>query len=311
MTSPGGKADRAGVPALLSSWFGDAPFPAYLLGGDGSGLCDLVAELWMRRFREQGIAAELTRLTPADMERETPEAAWRTPSFFVRFRVFLLPDLGELKKAVRDRIVAYLSAPEPSVVLVIPSTDRAATRSFSAVPAVRTAVLREDQAASVLARFIVSTAEGAGKELPEDAAAFLVRWVGLDYARIREETEKLLSFGADRKEIGEDEVRKVCVARGAIDPFALGEKLVIGDGKGCITLLRRFAAAAEPGDYHALLGAIAWIVRKRLAGQGKGLAAGRGGEILAALSRIDRGMKGESGLSPEQLFEIGLLQLLA
>jgi hypothetical protein len=40
------------------------------------------------------------------------------------------------------------------------------------------------------------------------------------------------------------------------------------------------------------------------------LSTRRGGEILAALSGIDRGMKGESRLSPEQQFEIRLLKLL-
>ncbi|MBI5420398.1 MAG: hypothetical protein HZA60_09935 [Deltaproteobacteria bacterium] len=311
MNPPGGHGGQAGVPPLLRSWFGDAPSPAYLLGGDGAGLADLVAELWMRRFGEQGIAADLTRWTPADLERESLEAVWRTPSFFVRYRLFILPDLGDLKKGVRDGILAYLSAPDPTVVLVLPSTDRGATRSFSSVPAVRSAVLREEQAASVLAQFTVSVASGAGKELSEDAAAFLVRWVGLDYSRIREEMEKLLSFGADRKEIGEEEIRQVCVAGGAIDPFALAEKLVREDKRGCITLFRQFAAGAESADYHALVGAVAWVVRKRLAGQGTGLSPRRGGEILTAMSWIDRGMKGESRLSPEQLFEIRLLKLLA
>jgi hypothetical protein len=75
-------------------------------------------------------------------------------------------------------------------------------------------------------------------------------------------------------------------------------------------LFRRFAAGAEAADYHGLVGAIAWFVRRRLADKRTALAPRRGGEILAALSRIDRGMKGESRLSPEQLFEIHLLKLL-
>jgi hypothetical protein len=42
-----------------------------------------------------------------------------------------------------------------------------------------------------------------------------------------------------------------------------------------------------------------------------GLSPLRGGEILSALSDIDRAIKGESRLSPEQFFEIRLLKLLA
>jgi hypothetical protein len=46
-------------------------------------------------------------------------------------------------------------------------------------------------------------------------------------------------------------------------------------------------------------------------GRGGPFTAERGAEILQALSRIDRGLKGGSGLTPEQVFEIHLLKLLA
>ena len=298
------------VPPLFQAWLSGSPAPAYLLSGDGTGLADLLAELWLARFRAEGTTAEITRWTPADIERESPDAAFRTPSFFFRFRMFVLPDLGDLKKGPRDALLAYLGAPDPSVILVLPCSDKAATRTFSAVSGVRSAAPREDQVVSTLARTAASRIREAGKELSEDAAAFLVRWVGMDFARVKEELGKLLSYSADRREIGEEEIRTVCIAGGEVDPFRLAEKLVRKDKQGCLTMFRQFAAGAEAADYHGLLGAIAWVVRRRLADKGAALSPRRGGEILTALSRIDRGMKGESRLSPEQLFEIQLLKLL-
>lgn len=301
---------RDSVPPLFAPWLSTAPAPAYLLSGVGAGLADLVAELWLDRFRTEGIPAELTRWTPADMDRESLEVVFRTPSFFCRYRVFVLPDLADLKKGARDTLLAYLGTPDPSVLLVLPCTDWAAARAFSQVPGLRSVAPREEQAVSTLARTAVARIRGAGKELSEDAAVFLVRWVGMDFARVTEELGKLLSFSSDRYEIGEEEIRTVCIAGGAVDPFRLAEKLVRMDKKGCVTLFRRFAAGAEAADYHGLVGAVAWFVRRRLADKGAALTARRGGEILAALSRIDRGMKGESRLSPEQQFEIRLLKLL-
>ncbi len=122
---PGHFVKRIPVPSVFRQWLSGAPAPAYLLSGDGTGLADLVAELWMERFREEGATAELARWTAADLERESPEVTWRTPSFFCRFRVFALHDLGELKKAFRDGIVAYLGSPDPSVLLILPCSDRA------------------------------------------------------------------------------------------------------------------------------------------------------------------------------------------
>lgn len=298
------------VPPLFAPWFSGPFAPAYLLAGAGAGLADLVAELWMERFRAEGATAELTRWTAADMEREPLEAIFRTPSFFCRYRVFVLPDLGELKKGPRNSLLLYLGAPEPSVVLVLPCSDRAAARAFSAIPGMRSASPREEQVVSTLARVAVARIREAGKELGEDAAAFLVRWVGMDVPRLNEELRKLLAFSGDRKEIGEEEIRAVCIAGGAVDPFRLAENLVRKEGKECLALFRRFAAGAEAADYHGLVGAIAWFVRRRLADRAAPLSPRRGGEILAALSRIDRGMKGESRLSPEQQFEISLLKLL-
>ena len=98
-----------------------------------------------------------------------------------------------------------------------------------------------------------------------------------------------------------------------MDPWKLAEALVRKDGKACLALFRRFAAAAEPDDYHKLNGAVAWFLRSRI--QGKGSAGGvtprRAAEIFRTLSRIDREMKGESRLSPGQVYEIRLLSLLS
>ena len=298
------------VPPLFAPWFSGPPASAHLLAGDGAGLAGLLAELWIERLRAGGETAEVTRWTLEDMERESPDAGLRATSLFCRYRVFVAPDLGELRKEARNSLLAYLRTPEPSTLLVLPCSDRAAARTFSAVPGVRSASPREEQAVSTLAWAAVTRIREAGKELSEDAAAFLVRWVGIDFARLKEELGKLLAYCADRKEIGEEEIRTVCIAAGVVDPFRLAETLVRRDGKGCLTLFRRFAAGAEASDYHGLAGAIAWFVRRRLAERGSSLSTRRGGEILAELSRVDRGMKGESRLSPEQQFEMLLLRLL-
>ncbi len=305
------------LPPLFRQWLTGDPSPAYLLAGEGAGLADLLGELLHARFRDEGAAADLRLMTVADLERESPSIEWRTPSFFVSRRVFVLPDVEEIRKAARKELLSYLGAPEPSVTLVLPCSDRNGLKSFSALPGVRSASPREDQVVSVLARYAVAMVAGAGKELADDAAEFLARWVGTDFSRVKAETRKLLSFAGERNVIGEEDIRAVCVSGGEVNPFLLAEALFLGKGPECIAMFRKFARGADSSDYHGLVGAVAWGARKRMAGGGFGQRAGpalsaeRGGAILTALSRIDRGLKGESGLSPEQMFEIHLLKLLA
>jgi DNA polymerase III delta subunit len=284
----------------------------------------MLAEGLVSRFREQGDTAELVHWSVVDLERESPAGTWRSPSFFFRWRVFLLADAGEWKKAPRKEILSYLEFPEPSVLLVVPCSDRKIRSLFASVRGIRSSSPGEEDVVAAMAEFAVSLAAGEGKTLSGDAAVFLARWVGSDFPRFRSEMGKLLAFGQAKGEIGEDEIREVCIAGGMVDPFQLADDLMARDRKSCLEKFRRFAAGAETGDYHALVGAIAWSVRRRLAGdakqgKGKGMRPGRkgapysaamGARILTAMSRIDRNMKGGSGLTPEQVFEIGLLKLL-
>lgn len=312
------------LPSLFRSWLMGDPAPAYVLGGEGARLSEMLAEGMVSRLRKAGETAEIVSWSAVDLERESPAVAWRSPSFFFRWRIFLLPDAGEWKQGPRKEILAYLESPDPSVLLVIPCSERKALKGFASVRGIRSSSLGEEDVVAAMADFAVSRAAEAGKKLPEEAAVFLARWVGVDYPRIKAEVGKLLSFAATRVEIGEEEIREVCVAGGAVDPFRLADALISRDTVRCIEGFRRFAASADSWDFHALVGAIAWSVRRKLVwaaqpGQGSGVrpfgkrvsfTAAKGMEILVALSRIDRGLKGGSGLTSEQVFEIELLKLL-
>lgn len=299
------------LPGLFRPWLAQPPAPAYLLSGAGAGLCGLLGDLWRARLAAEGVKAELVRWTVPDMERAPFVPTWRTPSFFVRVRIDVLPDLGEMKKRMRDEVAAYLAAPDPGVVLVIPSSDRGASRAFAAIPSVRSLSPREEDVVAALAEALVAMAREAGARLSREAVSFLVRWVGADYERLKEETAKLAAAAGARGEIGEAAIRSLSIARGGADPFLLAEALLRGDAATGLSLFRSFAAAADSQDYHALLGAIAWKARRHFAGRADRASASRAEKVFAALSRIDRGMKGESRLSPERVFEIGLLKLLA
>ncbi len=300
-------------PSIFRDWLTRDPAPAYLLYGDGAGLSGLLAKAWKRKLRAGGIPFELHRWTLEDFGRESPTAAWRSPSFFSRMRIFLLPDLAEMKKAQRDEVVAYLGSPEPSAMLILHGTDFRQARTFSGSPNLLSEAPREDRAAEALAHHAVDAASESSVELSRESALFLARWVALSFEALDTEVSKVVAFAAGRGEVTAEDIRSLCVSREAVDPFRFAELLVRKDRPECISLFRRFASTAEPEDYHKLNGAIAWFLRNRLQGRpgGGGVTPRRAAEIFAGLSRIDREMKGESRLSPGQVFEIRLLSLLA
>ncbi|HEX9204713.1 MAG TPA: hypothetical protein VF853_02175 [Candidatus Deferrimicrobiaceae bacterium] len=297
---------------FFRSWLGTVPAPAYLLYGDGAGLAGCLVHAWEKRLREEGVNAEVHHWTVADMERDSPETAWRSPSFFARVRIFVLPDLAELKKGHRETIRAYLGTPEPSATLVLHGTDFRQAQGFSRAPNLLSAAPREQQAVDALAEYAVAIAREAGASLPRESASFLARWVGVSFELLDAEVGKLLAYAGARKEITEEDIRAVCVSRGEVDPFRMADALVRKDGPACLALLRRFAATADAEDYHRLNGAMAWYLRGCVEGRGRGapVTPGRAAALFRTLSRIDREMKGESRLSPGQVFEIRLLSAL-
>jgi len=300
-------------PPIFRAWLSRDPAPAYLLYGDGAGLAGLLARTWEGRLRGEGVPIESFRWTLEDLSRESPTAAWRSPSFFSRRRIFTLPDLAEMKKAHRDEIKAYLESPEPSATLILHGTDYRQAKTFAGARNLLSDAPREEKAVEALARHAVAAAAEGGAKLTRESALFLARWVGASFDALDAEIGKVLAFAAGRGEVTEEDIRAMCVSRGAVDPFRLAETLVRKDGKACLALFRRFAAGADPDDYHKLNGAVAWFLRSRIQGKGGsgGVTPRRAAEIFRVLSRIDREMKGESRLSPGQVYEIRLLSLLS
>jgi DNA polymerase III delta subunit len=302
----------ADIPPIFREWLTRDPAPAYFLYGEGAGLAGLLARAWESKLRGEGVPIESCRWTLEDLARESPTAIWRSPSFFSRVRIFTLPDLAEMKKAHRDEIKAYLESPEPSAMLILHGSDFRQARTFSGTRNLLSDAPREEKAVEALARHAVASVAETGVRLAREAAIFLARWVGTSFDALDVEVGKVMAFAAGRGEVVEEDIRAVCVSRGTVDPFRLAELLVRKDREACLALFRRFALDAQPDDYHKLNGAVAWFLRNRI--QGKGSAGGvtpkRAAEIFNVLSRIDREMKGESRLSPGQVYEIRLLSLL-
>jgi len=303
----------ASTPTVFRAWIGKEPAPAYLLYGDGAGLAGCLVHAWEGRLRAGGVSFETHHWTPADLDRESPGAVWRSPSFFARVRIFVLPDLAEMKKVHREAIREYLEAPEPSATLVLHGTDFRQAQGFARVPNLLSAAPREQQAVDALADYAVGAARQAGATLSRESASFLARWVGVSFEPLAAEVGKLIAYARGRKEIVEEDIRAVCVSRGEVDPFRMAEALVRKDGPACLALLRRFAANADADDYHRLNGAVSWYLRSCIQGRGRSatVTPGRAAVLFRTLSRIDREMKGESRLSPGQIFEIRLLQALS
>ena len=295
---------------VFKNWLAGLPAPAYLLYGDGAGLAGLLVKEWESKLRAEGVSCEISRWTMMDMDGESPTLAWRSPSFFSRARIFVLPDLAEMKKAHRDELKSYLAAPEPSATLVLHGTDFRQAKTFSTAPNLSALALREDQAIDALAGYAVDMAKEAGVSLSRESAAFLAKFAGGIFEALDVELLKLFAFVAGKDAVAEEDIRSICVFRGEVNSFQLAEALERNDAAATLSMLRQFAKNAKDDDYHQLTGALAWSLRERVQGRKGSISVERAAKLFDVLSKIDREIKGESRLSPRQVYEIRLLSVL-
>ena len=137
--------------------------------------------------------------------------------------------------------------------------------------------------------------------------------MGASFDALDAEIGKVLAFAAGRGEVVEEDIRAVCVSRGAVDPFRLAETLVRKDAQSVprpVPPLRGRRGARRLPQAERGGGVVPSEPDPGEGGAG-GVTPGRAAEIFRALSRIDREMKGESRLSPAQVYEIRLLSLLS
>lgn len=289
----------------------DPPPTLAVLSGEAAALSGRFAELLVETLRGRGTSAEAHLLTPLDTEKGLPVEGWRTADFFVRHRVYVLPEAQELRKEAKEDLAGWAASPADGVTVVAPALRRDGHGTLRSLPGVATVVPKgSGEVADALARGAVRDAERAGVELDPAGAAFLVEWVGLDAEKVREEVEKVVLFAGKGGRAGEEQVRQVCVARGGADPFRVARAILDGNRDAFLAAFRRYAAQAATEDYHSLAGAVAWEFRARAKRGRAALPPAVGDRVARALWEIDRGMKGESGLTPGQYLEIRLLAAL-
>jgi DNA polymerase-3 subunit delta len=204
------------LDALLRGLKKGAPDPVYLLHGDEDvlkdeavrALLDAAVDPAARDFNFDSRFA-------ADLDAETFHALVNTPPMLAERRAVVLrgvDQLGKRKSKLRDELVRYLGAPNPTTLLVLvvaagedpdPEVARRATT-------VALAALEPER----VRRWITHHSSKLALTLEPDAVDLLVAAVGNDLSALARELEKLKALAADRPATAADVTALVGVRRG-------------------------------------------------------------------------------------------------
>lgn len=193
------------------------PEPVYLLYGDE----DVLKDEAVRALADAGVGSSRdfnldVRFAP-DLTPESFHALVNTPPMLAERRAVVIrgmEHLGKRKTKLRDEIVRYLAAPNPTTLLVL--VVAAGEEPDADILRASTAVAVDALSAERVPRWLQHRASTLGVTLAEDAAQLLRKAVGDDLSALSRELEKLaaLTAGTGRAVTGEDVSNLVGVRRG-------------------------------------------------------------------------------------------------
>jgi len=204
------------LDALLRGLKKGAPDPVYLLHGDEDvlkdeavrALLDAAVDPAARDFNFDSRFA-------ADLDAEAFHALVNTPPMLTERRAVVVrgvDQLGKRKSKLRDELVRYLGAPNPTTVLVLVSA--AGEDSDPEIVRRATSVALGALEPERVSRWVTHYATNLALTLEPDAVDLLIAAVGNELSALARELEKLAALAGDRPATAADVTALVGVRRG-------------------------------------------------------------------------------------------------
>jgi DNA polymerase III subunit delta len=189
--------------------------PVYLLYGDEDVLKDEAVRALVDAAVGTSRDFNLDVRFAADLAPESFNALVNTPPMLAECRAVVIrgvDQLGKRKTKLRDELLRYVAAPNPTTLLVL--VVAAGEEPDPDIVRAATAVELDALAAERVPRWLQHRAKTLGVTLTPEAAELLLKAVGNDLTTLSRELEKLSAVGAGREVTVQDVSSQVGVRRG-------------------------------------------------------------------------------------------------
>jgi DNA polymerase-3 subunit delta len=194
------------LDALLRNLKKGAPDPVYLLHGDEDALKDeAVRALLDAAVDPAARDFNVDSRFAADLDAEALHALVNTPPMLVERRAVVLRGLEQMGKRhskLRDELLRYLAAPNPTTVLVL--VVGAGEDADAELARHATAVAIEPLAPDRIPKWVAHRARALRLTLAPEAVELLIAAVGNDLSTLARELEKLAALAGDRQATAAD-----------------------------------------------------------------------------------------------------------
>lgn len=192
------------------------PDPVYLLYGDEDVLKNEAVQALLAAAVEPAARDfNLDSRYAADLDAPAFDALVNTPPLFAERRAVVVrgvEQLGKRKSKLRDEVVRYLAAPNPTTVLILQVA--AGEDPDAELARQATSVALEPLSPERVPKWLAHYAAKLGLTVAPDAAELLIAAVGSDLSTLARELEKLAAALGDRPATAADVTGLVGVRRG-------------------------------------------------------------------------------------------------
>ncbi len=248
-----------------------APLPVYVLVGGDHFLAREALDL----IRGTVVAGPLAAFNDATFVAAEERGggflgAARTVPMMADRRLVVVRQVDEAPVSFLEALLAYVTAPVPSTVLVIlgekfPAASGGVDRGLRIVNAAKKTglVAKMDSGEVDFVAFATRTATTFGARIEPAAARLVAQYTGGELALLHTGVEKCAGFVGEGGVITAAVVEEVCVSTAETEVWALTDALVGRDRAAALAVLHQLLEDGEAP--HKLLANIAWQLRQVLA----------------------------------------------
>jgi DNA polymerase-3 subunit delta len=233
----------------------ERPYPCYLVQGEDPSLVAQETSVLVSSLIELGAITQDAIEEYGDpgqleeLDVSVIVAACSTPPFLTTTRVVVVRNASAFDAAAQKEVVAYLTSPLESTVLILASSGRIGQALTKAVTAAGLALKAEPANARARTQWITEHVHDAGVRLDAAATARLNEHLGEDLARLDGITKMLRSAYGAQATVHEGDLEPFLGEAGAVAPWDLTDALDEGDSTKALEILHRML---EAGDRHPL-----------------------------------------------------------
>lgn len=232
-----------------------------------------------------------------------------TEDLFLPSRVLVFPDFEVLSRELKDvarELISRRDDLKASVILPVQNPKKMEKTMGRDIDVVE---VSEDEANKVAIRYVEGLFTERGITIERELIELITLPWSEDPHGLISEVEKLSLAFSRTESVTAEELREYSGARAELEIFRILRELITGNPSKGLVSFSCYLDTVDDNDLFRTLGALQWSIKKEYGRARTDMARGKLLKLLFLAGEIDLKIKGESRLSPRDVFQNALVSM--